>query len=255
MLAHVLSCALFVISPQAPQVSASAVNKLVDPPQPIPELVDELTHASRRREDPERAREVVLDLHGRFENAGPRDRRSISKGFENFLERCELVEPEWREVGLLTVTALGSMGDEGVDVLLDQIDDRRHESDLDLGRRLILTLGRTRHEDGIRPLSRLLNHAEPIVQGAAAEALGEFDKLDQRRRKDVFYALLKTLLDAREKVVRDPFDVVVRERYEVVVGPVTTSLQRLSGHDERDPEQWQRFWNKHKRDDWDEPMS
>ncbi len=30
-----------------------------------------------------------------------------------------------------------------------------------------------------------------------------------------------------------------------------TALQKLSKHDERDPVEWQHWWNKNKRENWD----
>jgi HEAT repeat protein len=223
----------------------------------VADLVDELVLTADHRSSPERARSLVEELYSRFFSSEKKDRREIAAGIGSFLQSCELgaeADPAFgprREVACEAANALSLMGQEGVAVLLASIGERR-DGDLAVERCMVLALGRTRSADALPRLLALLHHPEAVVQGAAAEALGEFGKLEGERRKDVFYALLQTLQDAWDKLERDPFDVGVRQRYDVIVAPITTSLQRLSGHDERDPSLWQRFWNKHKRDDWDE---
>lgn len=249
MLAQAL-CA-FVVAFAAP---AFVVGELPDRQPVVAELVHELVACTQRGNSPAKARPLVAELHSRFAASGPKDQRAIASGIEAFLLAQEPVEPFGREISREAVQALASMGDEGVVALLGLIGEERCEGDLELQRHLILGLGRTRSDEGIPRLVKLLRHSEPVVQGAAAEALGEFAKLEGERRKDVFCALLQTLLDALGETERHPFDVVVRQRYDTIVAPITTSLQRLSGHDERDPILWQRYWNKHKRDDWDASM-
>ena len=81
--------------------------------------------------------------------------------------------------------------------------------------------------------------------------MGEFDVLEEAKRKEVFYALLSRLIDHKTLADQEEVDLTHQRRYEAIIGAMTTSLQRLSNHDERDPEQWQRFWNKNKRKPWE----
>jgi hypothetical protein len=49
----------------------------------------------------------------------------------------------------------------------------------------------------------------------------------------------------------DPNSPALRERYDVIAAPIITTLQKLSRHNERNPEEWQRWWNKNKGKNWD----
>lgn len=248
MLAHVVTCVLLAASPSAAATSSSPGER----PSPVELLLADLDKSARRRGgDPARARTVLSQLVERLDTAGARDRRAAARDVAELVAEAAAGDEAWRGLSFEAANALAVMGGEGFDELLGLVNGEELEQDLEVRRRLILALGRTREPAGLPRLSRLLEHHEPMLQGAAGEALGEFVTLEQERRKDVFYSLLKVLLTRWEEYARDPFDVDARWRYEVVVGPITTSLQRLSGHDERDPLEWQRFWNKHKRDDWD----
>ena len=45
---------------------------------------------------------------------------------------------------------------------------------------------------------------------------------------------------------------MARERYNVIKAPMVTTMQALTGHDERDTSKWTRWWNKNKKRDWDD---
>jgi hypothetical protein len=59
------------------------------------------------------------------------------------------------------------------------------------------------------------------------------------------------LTSAKNAVDADANDTIARERYDVISAPIVTALQSLSGHNENDPAEWQRWWNKNKKEDWD----
>ena len=88
---------------------------------------------------------------------------------------------------------------------------------------------------------------------AAANALSNFGEVDLETRKTVFETVLKYLMSARGQTDGNPNDTVARQRYDVIAAPMITALQKLSKHDERDPAKWQTWWNKNKRDNWDNP--
>jgi hypothetical protein len=56
---------------------------------------------------------------------------------------------------------------------------------------------------------------------------------------------------AKNAVDGDVNDTIARERYDAISASMITTLQRISGHDERDPAAWQRWWNKNKKEDWE----
>jgi hypothetical protein len=201
---------------------------------------------------PERAEHALSELADLYPRVRPKDQRTIARSLAE-LVRESAGEEAWRDVCFSAAHALAEMEGRGVEELLDLVDAEHLEVDLELQRELALALGRTHDPDALERLVRLLEHPEPLVQSSAAEALGEFASLEQGERKDVFRALLNTLLARAQPVVLDPSDTDARWRYDAVRGAITTSLRRLSGHTEHDPDQWLRFWNKHKRDDWDAP--
>ena len=261
MLASALLCALTLslVSP-APTSSDSAGSKsktsgLADNTEVIDQLLDRFAYTLRNRpgglgRDPENGLVLLRELSGHFDACGPRDRRDIVKAVVRGLERFDREEPAGLEFAMAAANALGSMGPESVDPLLSLVVDKHVDNDLELHRRLVLSLGRTRNEDALPRLEKLLHHEEATIEAAAAEAMGEFDGLEEAKRKEVFYALLTRLIDAKFLADQDEVDLTHQRRYEAIIGAMTTSLQRLSKHDERDPEQWLRFWNKNKRKPW-----
>ena len=144
------------------------------------------------------------------------------------------------------------MAPESVPVLLSWIGHKTHKKDLALQRLLILKLGKTKDERAVKPLIKQLDYFEPQIQAAASEALGEFDGAELKQRKQIFNELLKVIMSAKSNVDADNSDPIARERYDTVAAPIITSLQRLSGHNEHDPQKWQTWWNKNKKADWDE---
>ncbi len=212
-------------------------------------------HAKERGEQDEEAVAVIDQLYQEFPNSGPKDRQDIVDALEDVfkLRRKELEEgvPDNR-LYMAAAVALKDMGPESVKPLIALLEAKNIKDDLAVRRRVILSLGETAHPKGMEPLADLLKDHEPQIQGAAAEALGEFEGRPQEDRKELFGELLKTLMTVLSAMQKDPQDLVARERYDTIAGPIITSLQRLSGHDERDPAKWQAWWNDHKRDNWDE---
>ena len=261
MLANALLCALClsVASPSSAVVGDSGKSgnntRPADRTEVIEDLLDQFADSLRKRpgglgRNPEVGLSLLRELSGRFDGCGPRDRRDIVKSLVRGIQRFDLEQQAGREFVYAAANALGSMAPESVDPLLDLVVDNRIEKELEVHRRLILALGQTRHEDTLSRLKKLLHHDESAIEAAAAEALGEFDGLEEAKRKEVFYALLTRLIDAKTLSDLHEVDLTHRRRYETIIGAMTSSLQRLSKHDERDPEQWQRFWNKNKRKPW-----
>jgi len=261
MLANALLCALClsVASPSPTAVGTSGKNgnttRPADRTEVIEDLLDQFADTLHNRagglgRNPEAGLSLLRELSERFDGCGPMDRRDIVKSLERGIERFDLEEQAGRDFVYAAANALGSMAPESVDPLLDLVIDNRLEKDIEVHRRLILALGQTRDKDTLSRLKKLLHHDEPAIVAAVAEALGEFEGLEQAKRKEVFYALLTCLIDAKTLSDRNTVDLTHRRRYEAIIGAMTSSLQRLSKHDERDPEQWQRFWNKNKRKPW-----
>ncbi len=200
--------------------------------------------------------EVIDGLLGEFPACGPKDRAAIVKGLESCLKAKRSVElepgvPDSR-LHLAAAVALQNMAPESVKVLIDQVGNKNHQKVPAVIRALILSLGKTRDTSGVKTLLGLLDHKEAQIQASASEALGEFSGAELKLRKDIFEDLLKLMMGRKNEMDADPTDNIARDRWNVLSGPIIASLQSLSGYDERDPQAWQRWWNKNKKTDWDE---
>ena len=230
--------------------------ELPDKRPEIAELLDKLkAHVKERGDEDPLAIEVIDTLVQEFPKCGPKDRGSIVKAFDRHFSAKRKDTDEGlpnNALYIATAVALGTMGPESTKVLESWIDHKSHRRDMALQRQLILALGKTHDEKAVETLVDLLPHKEATVQAAAAEALGEYTFLDQKLRKDAFEAVLKELGATKVAVDTDVQDIIARERYDAISASMITTLQLLSGHDERDPALWQRWWNKNKKKDWDE---
>jgi HEAT repeat protein len=212
-------------------------------------------HIDQRGKEDDAAVALIDKLLKEFPSCGPKDREAIAKGIAKAFEAKRTVS-EGEEAGQVqrlytaAVVSLGQMAPESVKPLTELIGHRLHRDNIDLQRRAILALGKTKDRASIKTLSQLLNHKEYHLQAAAAEALGEHADLPLDERKEVFATVLKRLQEVTSDKDADISDEVARERYDAVYGAMVTTLQRLSGHTERDPAEWQRWWNKNKKAEW-----
>jgi len=212
-------------------------------------------HVKKRGVEDREAIAVIDTLLQEFPNCGPRDRASIVKGIAKSLE----AKRQDTDEGLVNnrlyraaAVCLGEMGPDSVKTLDSWIGDKRHRKDLVLQRDLIAALGKTRSEKGIDTLVDLLNHHEATLQAAAADALANFEEIEQKERKVLFSAVLKVLTAAKGATDANINDTIARERYDTISAAMITTLQRFSGHKARRPSEWQRWWNKNKKQNWDE---
>ena len=212
-------------------------------------------HAAARGKEDDQAVALIDKLLVEFPKSGPKDRDAIAKGLGKCFDVKRVAE-EGEDAAVAfkmftaAATALGKMGPESVKPLVAVLGDKSHKANQALLRTVILSLGQTRELTAKKPLLDLLDHHDRVLQGATAQALGDFDGAPDEVRKEIFLELLKIIMALKTQVDSDPNDVVARERYDAVSGAIITSLQRLSGHEERDPEAFERWWNKNKKADW-----
>jgi hypothetical protein len=198
----------------------------------------------------------VLDkLLQEFPGCGPKDRASIVKSLERGfgLKRKDNVDgTKENRVSIAAAVCLSKMAPESVKVLTKLCNDKKVEEDSDVHRRVILSLGQTEDPLAVDTLLKLSSAKEPKIQGAAIEALGQFAEIDQKERKTICEQLIKTILPIKTIVDSDTEDLVTRERYDVIGPPTITALQNLTGQNIRDFAEWNQWWNKNKRKDWEE---
>jgi HEAT repeat protein len=262
-----LLAAFVLLALPAPPVraaSAAAPSGLQEEGQEVPdkrpeikELIEELqAHYKKKGKEDEEAIAVMDKLTQEFERSGPKDKESIVAGLADAFDEKrpkEIVEgvPDTRIYDAAAVT-LGTMGPESVPALVKLVDHKNLKKLLATRGRLIQSLGKTKDLAGVKPLRELLKDKDVEIVAAAAQAIGYYEEAPQPDRKEAFEDLLKTLMSAKGSMDSDPQDLIARERYQAIAASIITTLGALTGHDEREPEAWQRWWNKNKKADWDE---
>ncbi|MFO1010196.1 MAG: HEAT repeat domain-containing protein [Planctomycetota bacterium] len=243
------------IAASAPLAQEPAPNTNPDKRPEVEKLVDELDGFIKKEGKADQDAVGTIDkMLQEFPKSGPKDRQAMVKELSKCFEQRRMV-PEGQapnnKLYLASAVALGQMGPESVEVLMTWIDAKTLKKDLAVQHRLILSLGKTKDKKGLKVLKNMLNNKENSLISASAEALGEFATSDLETRKDVFEALLKTVMEAKGFKDTNPDNTTARDKYDVIAAPIITSLGKLSKHEERDPEKWQTWWNKNKKADWD----
>lgn len=231
-------------------------DEVEDKREEIKELVDKLKgHIGKRGDQDTEAIGVIDQLNQEFPESGPKDRAAIIKQ----LGKCFDVKRQPLSPGvannrlfLATAICLGEMGPEASKTLLKYVGHKKHRKDITLQRALILSVGKTKDKSAVKSILGLLNDKDNTIIASAAESLANYSEIELKTRKDIFNDLLKILTTAKAVKDGDLNDIFAREKFDAIAGPITTTLQELSGHDARKPEAWQRWWNKNKKKDWDE---
>ena len=259
MLGSLLLCLLAspCAAPNAPATVpvVSVAQEPEDKREAVKELLDTLAgHVKKRGAEDREAVGVIDQLLQEFPQSGPKDKAAIIKA----LGKCFDAKRQDLDDGvknnslfIASAVALGEMGKDATKTLEKWIGNKKHRKDTALQRQLILSLGKTKDPKAVKKLLDLLNDDENVLVGATAEALANFSAADQKLRKEIFNDLLKMMMTTKAMKDADANDIVSREKWDVIAAPIITTLQELSGHDERKPEGWQRWWNKNKKADWD----
>jgi len=255
-------CLCFSLPSTAAVAAALPLLTTQDKPAPLPDKRPELealtkkllTHASKKGAEDNDAIAVVDQLTQEFEKCGPKDRQLVVKSLSRCFEERRLEkagEPPNNKLYMACAVALSTMGPESAPELQKWIGHKELKKDVALQQRLILSLGKTKDKDAIKALQDLMFHKDNVIVSAAAEALGNYEDLEIEARKKLFESMLKVLMSQKGMTDADPNSPALRERYDVIAAPIITTLQKLSRHNERNPEEWQRWWNKNKGKNWD----
>lgn len=241
-------------SAAAPAPVVAAVDEVPDKRPEVKALVDEFNQALKARgEKDAEAIEVIAKFLGEFEASGPKDRESMAKALGDSLgeKRKDLgsEEPDQR-VAMAAAAALGRMGEVGGKVAQKNLDHKNLRDKPKARRELILAVGTSGYEPGIKDLIDLLKNFDAAIQAAAAESLGHFANADEKQRKQIFKALLETIMPVKNTVDSDTTDQEARKRLDTISTPVVGSMKSVSRHDEPDLQSWQRWWNHNKNEDW-----
>ncbi len=222
----------------------------------VKSLIDRFkAHVKKRGKEDDEAVGVIDQLVKEFAESGPKDQKAIIDALEKcFKEKRKPLEdgsPDNR-LFLAAAVSLGYMGEEAAKPLSKLVDHKKLRDDLDLQRRIILSLGKTESEKYVKVLMDTLKHHEPRMQAYAAEALASFAGHSLDLRKEIFQEVLKIMMGVRSTVDTDAAgtNTVEQDRWAVISGPMTTTLRALSGQEIRDAHEWQAWWNNNKKKEW-----
>ena len=243
------------LTPALASLSLDDDDDLPDKREVVKDLIDQWEdHIKAKGEEDGQAIAVLDKLNMEFANSGPKDRASIVKAVEKGLtlkrKDNEDGTPEVK-VGIACAVVMGGMGPESVKPLISIATGKKLRKSEQLHRQSILALGKTKHEDAVKPLLGLIADKEAYIQGAAIEGLGEFREQEQDVRKEIVSDLIKNIMPLKNAVDNDSSDILARERFDVIGPPTITTLQNLTDQNLRDFNEWQSWWNNNKREDWD----
>ena len=249
--------------PSAPTRIPSRVQPIVldddvEVPDKRPEvkaLLDKLlSHTKKRGDEDAQAIQIIERLAAEFKRSGPVDKKSIVTG----LTRAMRVHRPFARDGarknqmfLVGARVLGDMAPESVASLIRLASDKNHKEDYEVRSAILSSLGKTKDKKALGVLTKELDEHQPRVQAAAAEALGQFSHLDQKKRKVIFGDLLKLLMSSQSAHQSDPTGTTTSERWRLVPGPCKRSMAKLSGANAGSPNKWRDWWNDNKKRNWD----
>ena len=221
----------------------------------IKELLELLgKYISKRGKEDVAALRLMDQLVIQYSKCGPKDKASIAKAIGKCFaqKRKELAEDQPDNALYLPAAIhLGKMGKDATKILVKWIEHKTHRDNLVLKRELILSLGLTKDTGGLKCLSDLLQYNDANVIAWSAEALAQFKDHPQKLRKEIFPDILKVLVTTSEQK-EDANNVEAGARWEAIKTPMYRTLGDLSGEHKRQAAEWQRWWNKNKRKNWDE---
>lgn len=223
-----------------------------DNPQ-VADRVKALEEAFKKKDDDAAVRAIDA-LTQLSERAGPKDKSKIAKAVSGAFA----LRRETTSLAKAAAMSLSVLGEEGVKPLVDAANDRsfkKPEPGLpELRAEFAKAVGRTKSPKAVDPLLDLLKDKDYVVIAGASEALGNFRKADEAIRKKIVDRLVKLVSSAEAAKFADPKDSEAKLKYDTIGGTIITSLQALTGETLREPAEWMKWWNDHKKGVW-KPLS
>jgi hypothetical protein len=235
------------------------------PAQPAPdkEVADKLTELKEVVNDRKTSRDaegcdVIAVLLKKWEaGLNDKDKAAVVKGFDSVFYNGKVRDPDKLQLYHAAATALGRIGKDGGKPLMalikaDRFPDKKEW--IPLHERFIKELGKTKDETAIELLLQLANHHEPAIQGAAGEALGNFDDSKDAVRKQIVGTLIVRWGELESKGTPiDPANIDAqnaRQTLAVISGKWNETLRKLTRQNLDKFKEWQEWHNKNKGKEW-----
>ena len=265
---------------QAAQTTLEAAQPAVQeerertPPDPkdLPDKRDEVAslleqlenHAKKRGAEDEACEPILEELVVEFAKSGPKDRKKIIKEVADLLtiKRKDLSKdiPDER-LATFAAVMLGRLGEGAGPILAKHVGHKRLETRLKAHRAVVLSLGATKWEDGIKVLIKALDEDRPEVRAAAAEGLANFVDLDDKARKNIVSELIKVIVPIEEQLDQNQqnqgnadFEQLQRD-FNILRAPIRGTLEAMTSTTNGSFRDWNAWWNDNKHRDWDKDRS
>lgn len=253
-----LLVAILCVAPLCGQDDAAAAPKAPDPQ--IAKDVKEFTACimDKAASKDDGAKSYMSKWVQGFETMHPKDQTAVVSALDHVFTKMKVRSPENQELYATTAVALGRMGKAGAKVLKDAFGNPnfRKPEWVGLRGRLIMQIGATQdlgHANFI--LDTALRDPDDQIQARAGEALGNFEKVDLKTRRELVKKLLKRFVEihnqSRSESLDDPIAISRQRTYAAIADPWNTTLSKLTGQTFRSPQDWERWWNNNKDGNWD----
>ena len=248
---------------------ATALPAQEPPKKPDPEVSAKLKDFKKLIGDRKGAKdgqaiEIIDELNQKYPSMHPKDQDKFAKEVSVLITSNKYKrEPTQDGIYRTTIKVLSLMGTNGSKYLHKAFGNKAKFKDKEwLGLRgdILEHLGRTKDEKFVDFLLDVaLKDPNDILMAKAGGALRHFEGLKLVKRKDIAKELIKKFANIYDNANKniDPGDLNAatwRQRLAQVSDPWNTALQKLTKQNYRSPNDWTKFWNKHKDDDWDKPL-
>ncbi len=232
------------------------------PPEPYPEeLVERFEDAARERSG--EATLLLKQLDARYEALAEEDRKKLLRVLETRLIRTR--EKDTLDLPLAILKVFERVGPLGAEETIRAL---RHQSVAerpDLLAETILSLARHHDPKHPRLLFEYLVHQEKSVFFAAIDALGEYDKVEEKHRKVIVEQLLRSYSSTissslppppgsrRTPGKPDPFKTGDKDRAREAEAHFDSALARLTGETNiHGVTNWEKWYREARRKRWDQ---
>lgn len=245
----------------APSVLLQAKKKA--PPKDDPAVPKALKDLDKIRKDKKGARdsegvELINQLAKRYPDLNKKQQKSIVKGLAGVFKAKR--SPSETRLLLASGEALSKFEAAGAKELSRLCDDKRYGKKpwLQFRGRLVSFLGRSAQTGKIQ--KQLVDYAtrapDDLIRAMAGGTLRHYARHDQKVRKEIVKKLVKELagIYSYSKDNVDPRDTTRKafeDTYATIEGPWMKTLTALTGQKIKDPNEWQRWYNKNKGKNWD----
>ncbi|MCB9881648.1 MAG: hypothetical protein H6832_10630 [Planctomycetes bacterium] len=225
----------------------------------VTELLKDLKKIARGKADGDSEGARLLDeLANKYEGLNSKQQKAVAKGAGDVFDTAKRKTDEV-VLYLSAGEALSRFGENGASELAKAIGKNKFgKKDWSTMRsQLVRMLGRPAVKKYIDTLLDLaLKDNDDQARAKAGEALGYYAHYDQNVRKNIFEKLVKSLEEsyAMSKSNTDPNDLqreVWVQRYAAIQDPWMKTMGRLTGQSIKDVQEWTKWWNEHKRSNWD----